>query len=431
MKRSSVCTLLLLAAFATSHAWASQFKVIYTFQGGKDASAVQSQMISDAAGNLYGTSQFGGANGLGTVFKLSNSGGTWTETILYSFAGGTDGEEPVARLAMDAAGNLYGTTEAGGDPTCATLHGYCGTVFELSPGSNGTWTEKILVIFTDTNGLGPVGGLTLDAAGNLYGTTLGGGSGGWGIVFELTPNGDGTWTENIIHNFGLDNNGTKPNSDLVFDSAGNLYGTTADGGLLNDCLAGYGCGTVFELSPQSGGVWTETRLVAFDGKNGSPPWGVSFDPLGNLIGITPDGGAGTCSGFIVSGCGVMFELSAQAGGGFKPKIIRKFVNEPVATPNRIVIDASGNIYGTSNAGGLNTCGVNQPCGTIYKAAPNGSGGYTFSLLYEFPGETANGFWPYAALNIDSAGNIYGSTGNGGNLVCGISGGCGVVFQIIP
>ena len=242
MKRSSVCTLLLLAAFATSQAWASQYKVIYTFQGGSDASNPESQLISDASGNLYGTTQFGGAHGLGTVFKLSNSGGTWTETVLYSFAGGTDGEEPVARLAMDAAGNLYGTTEAGGDPTCATLHGYCGTVFELSPGSNGTWTENILVIFNDTNGLGPVGGLTLDAAGNLYGTTLGGGSGGWGIVFELTPNGDGTWTENIIHNFGLDNNGSKPNSDLVFDSAGNLYGTTADGGLMNDCLAGYEIG---------------------------------------------------------------------------------------------------------------------------------------------------------------------------------------------
>jgi len=420
-----------LALVMASSAAASEYKVIYAFQGGTDGSNPEAQLISDSAGNLYGVTQFGGTHGQGTVFKLSNSGGTWSESILYSFTGSSDGGEPLGRLVMDSAGNLYGTTEGGGDPTCVQGSGYCGVVFEVFPGAGGTWTEKTLLEFTTANGREPIAGLTFDDAGNLYGSTFFGGADGWGTVFELSPNGDGTWTQTVLHNFNLDGNGGKPNSDLVFDAAGNLYGTTANGGLLQDCLDKFGCGTVFEMSPQAGAGWTEKPLVAFNGKNGTPPTGVVFDLSGDLVGVTPDGGVGTCSGFIVNGCGEVYELVATAGGGFKPKVIRQFQAEPIATPNNIVVDSAGNIYGTSLAGGINACSGTQPCGTIYKAAPNGSGGYTFSLLYKFPGESANGFWPYAALNIDSAGNIYGSTGNGGDLSCGVSGGCGVVFQIIP
>jgi uncharacterized repeat protein (TIGR03803 family) len=416
-----------LVLFLAINAGATQYKVIYTFQNISDAYIPEAQLIADSSGNLYGVSQFGGTHGLGTVFELSPTGDTWTESILYSFTGGADGEEPIARLALDSQGNLYGTAEAGGDASCTSFHGYCGTLFEISPQAGGTWTETTLVQFTGSNGLQPIAGLTFDAAGNLYGTTRFGGANGGGEVFELSPNGSGGWTQTIVHSFSANAQGYEPNSDLVFDSDGNLFGTTAYGGLLADCLVNVGCGTVFRLSPQSGGTWTETTLDAFNGKDGQLPTQVTFDPSGNLIGVTPYGGVGTCPALIVPGCGELFEIKASGGA----KIIHQFQAEPVATPNNVVIDSSGNIYGTSFAGGFNTCGINQPCGTIYEASPQPNGGYAFSLLYKFPGKSANGFWPYAALTIDSKGNIYGTTANGGNLNCGIGGGCGVVFQIIP
>ncbi len=412
-------------------AMAGQYKVIYTFQSTSDAYTPQTQMIADAAGNLYGTTQFGGAHGLGTVFELSPSGdGTWTESILYSFAEGTDGGQPWTGVVMDKKGNLYGTTSAGGNASCGPIHGFCGTVYELSPNGNGTWTETVLVDFTYDNGLTPYGSLILDNAGNLYGTTEAGGADGWGTVFELSPDGDGTWTQTILHSFGIDNNGAKPSSNLLFDAQGNLWGTTSLGGLLHDCLENYGCGTIFEMSPESGGSWSEKPVLAFNSKNGSPPNGLILDASGDLFGVTPYGGLGTCDGFIVDGCGEIFEL-VSSSSGFQPRIIRQFTNDPVAVPNGIAMDSQGNIYGTSFEGGAKTCGINQPCGTIYKAALQGDGSYQFSVLYEFPGEGAQGFWPYAPLTIDGAGNIYGSTGNGGNLSCGIAGGCGVVFQVIP
>jgi uncharacterized repeat protein (TIGR03803 family) len=427
--RALLSASVLILALATAAA-ASQYKVIYTFQSLSDAYMPETQMIADTAGNLYGVTQFGGAHGLGTVFELSpNSNGTWTESILYSFAESTDGGQPWAGVVMDKNGNLYGTTSAGGEASCEPIHGFCGTAYELSPNGDGTWSETVLVDFTGENGLTPYGSLVFDNAGNLYGTTESGGANGWGTVFELSPNGDGTWTQTILHSFGKGINGAKPYSNLIFDSEGNLWGTTADGGLLNDCLDGYGCGTVFEMRPQSGGGWSEKAVLAFNGKNGSPPAGLSFDASGNLFGVASYGGRGTCEGFIVNGCGEIFELVSSSG--FNPRIVHQFESEPVAVPNGIVIDSQGNIYGTSFEGGDKTCGINQPCGNIYQATPNGAGGYTPSVLYQFPGESANGFWPYAPLTIDSAGNIYGSTGNGGNLNCGISGGCGVVYQIIP
>ncbi len=420
----------ILALVFTTAAAASQYKVIYTFQSTSDANIPETQMIADAAGNLYGVTQFGGTHGLGTVFELSpNSNGSWTESILYSFAESTDGGQPWAGVVMDKNGNLYGTTSAGGDASCAPIHGFCGTAYELSPNGDGTWTETVLVDFTGDNGLTPYGSLILDDAGNLYGTTEAGGPNGWGTVFELSPNGDGTWTQTILHGFGIDNNGAKPFSNLLFDAQGNLWGTTAYGGLRDDCLENFGCGTVFEMTPQVGGGWGEHAVFDFNGKNGNPPAGLILDASGNLFGVAPYGGLGTCSGFIVNGCGDIFELVSSSG--FKPRIVHYFENEPIAVPNGIVMDSQGNIYGTSFEGGVKTCGINQPCGTIFEAVRQADGSYQPHLLYAFPGETTNGFWPYAPLTIDKAGNIYGSTGNGGNLNCGISGGCGVVYQIIP
>ncbi len=432
MKRNSVCLFLMLAMFALAsadHVQASTYKVIYTFQGGSDGEEPYAPMISDSAGNLYGTTEFGGSQRLGTVFKLTlGTGGTWTESVLYNFSDGADGGQPMAGVVMDAEGNLYGTTTAGGDATCVTLHGFCGVVYKLSPNLDGSWSESVLLNFIGTNGLYPETGLTLDSAGNLYGTTTSGGIAGYGTVFELSPNLDGTWSQTILHSF-TDRDGRQPASTLVFDSGGNLYGTTFIGGDLTAC-SGFGCGTVFELTPVTGGGWSIQVLHRFNGTNGATPQGVTFDSFGNLFGATADGGKGSCSGgLLVGGCGLIYELSPVSGGLWQEKLVRDFTSSSVANPNSIVLDGSGNLYGTTLYGGLATCNAGFGCGTLYKIAPASATG-AFTGLYGF-GLNKNGGFPYAALTIDSAGNIYGTTGSGGNLHCEASGGCGVAFQIIP
>ncbi len=247
-------------------------------------------MIIDAAGNLYGTTEYGGdyscgGPGCGTVFELMpTEGGGWTEKKLHNFGNGTDGVFPLADLNLDVAGNLYGTTYGGGG-----LCSYgCGTVFELTPNGNGNWTEKVLHSFNDngTDGDLPYAGLIFDAAGNLYGTTVAGGSSYAGTVFELTPHGNGNWTEKVLHSFSnVGTDGASPFAGLIFDAAGNLYGTTTYGGNHP--------GTVFELTPTGGGDWTEKVLHSFSnvGTDGAYPYGgLIFDAAGNLYGTTYLGG---------------------------------------------------------------------------------------------------------------------------------------------
>jgi uncharacterized repeat protein (TIGR03803 family) len=243
---------------------------------------------------LYGTTvDGGGVTSYGTVFELTPSaGGVWTETVLHTFAySGTDGYTPLAGLVFDASGNLYGTTVNGG------AYKY-GTVFELTPTAGGGWTETVLHSFNNkgTDGYWPYASLILDASGNLYGTTLNGGTSNVGTVFELTPTAGGGWTETVLHNFrGKD--GYNPNSSLIFDAAGNLYGTTVKGGH-------YGYGTVFELTPTAGGIWAETLLHSFNnnGTDGYWPYaGLIFDAVGNLYGTSYLGGA--------HGFGTVFEIT--------------------------------------------------------------------------------------------------------------------------
>lgn len=193
----------------------------------------------DATGNLYGTTQEGGAHASGTVFELTPSQGGWTETVLYSFA---ENYYPEAGLLIDRAGNLYGTTEGGG-----TSNG--GTVFELTPQAGGGWKETLLHSFAGGDGSNPCAGLILDAAGDLYGTTQGGGTHSYGTVFELIPAGGGKWTEKVLYNF-TGPRGAYPYAGLILDAAGNLYGTTFAGGMYSSCPYGTNyCGTVFELTP--------------------------------------------------------------------------------------------------------------------------------------------------------------------------------------
>jgi uncharacterized repeat protein (TIGR03803 family) len=235
----------------------------------------------------------GGKHDGGTIFELSpTTDGHWQETTLESFTL-KDGAYPAGNAVFDAAGNLYGATELGGDFNA-------GTVFELSPSPGGTWTYTVLYSFTGkADGYDPSSSVIFDAAGNLYGTTIEGGAFGDGTVFEMSPNPDGTWTETVLYSFqgGLD--GSFPSSStLTFDKAGNLYGETFGGG--NDRCPG-GCGVVFELSPTEGGSWTESVPGWFNGTDGWSPWqSLVFDAAGNLYGTTQDGGA--------YGDGVVFEL---------------------------------------------------------------------------------------------------------------------------
>jgi len=272
----------------------------------------------DGAGNLYGTTREGGANKGGVVFQLAPSGTGWSETVLYSFCSQsncTDGANPAAGLIMDGAGNLYGTTIFGGTGSPAN-----GTVFMLTPDPTGTvWTETVLYLFcSQTNcadGANPRAGLIMDATGNLYGTTQGGGGHGSGVVFELTPDPTGTvWTETVLYSFCSQTpncaDGSGPVAGLIMDAAGNLYGTTFRGGNGADI---FGNGVVFELTPDpTGTVWTETVLYSFCSQTNCadgnlPLAGLIMDAAGNLYGTTSVGGSNFASSCI-NGCGVVFEL---------------------------------------------------------------------------------------------------------------------------
>lgn len=280
--------------------------ILYTFKGGSDGSRPVAPLVADAKGNLYGTTAEGGSTsfcqgfGCGAVFELlapSSPSGTWRETILYSFSGGSDGSYPVGGLILDAAGNLYGTTEEGGDLNnafCVSQGGQgvgCGTVFELSRPANpgGNWTERILYMFEwgFTDGAYPESSVVFDKAGNLYGTTVLGGTAGDGTVFELSPESGGTWAESIIYSFMGSTDGDIPTSSPIFDTSGNLYGTTFS--------------TVYQLVPPSnGGIWSLNTINAFSNKYALENGGLLFDRSGDLfVTLTYSGEKGN---------GVAFEL---------------------------------------------------------------------------------------------------------------------------
>ena len=291
-----------------------------------------SYVMFDSQGNLYGTAFGGGASGYGVVFKLTASGGTWTESVIHSFANAPDGANPVNGLIMDTTGNLYGTTYAGG-----TGAGN-GCVFELSPSGN-SWTEQIIYDINST-----YAGLTMDSTGNIYGTT-------YGSIFELKPNGSGGWVSNVLYSFTPANSATEgsdPNGTLVLDSLGNLYGTTLTGGANNAGVV-FGVGLV-----KATGKWAEKVLFSFGGNaqfgpNGATPFaGIVFDSKGNIYGTTKAGGQ--------KGAGTVYELAAPAGGkgGYKEHVVLNFNGENGAVPlSGLIIDSSGYLYGTTYGGGAN------------------------------------------------------------------------------
>ncbi len=361
-------------------AWAqSNFKTLHTFNV-TDGEQPGGRLIFDAAGNLYGTTNIGGKykncyfGTCGTVFELTpNADGTWTEQVIHNFDG-SDGTDPGGELIFDAAGNLYGTTNRGGGPGD-------GVVFELTPGANGSWTDNTLFTFSGADGQWPGGGLTFDASGNLYGTT--GWGCGMGCIFELTPNTGGGWTESVLYGFQFEGkNGSYPSGgSLIFDASGNLYGTLAFGGQEGCSPYGNGCygfGVVFELSPSGDGTWTQKVLHTFQGKDGeSPTCTLVFDAAGNLYGTAFAGGdLSLCSGY---GCGVVFELTPDAGGGWTEHVLHKFTGGkdggvPFAG---LIFDAAGNLYGTTTKGGAHGYGV------VFKLSPNSNGGWNETMLHSF------------------------------------------------
>jgi uncharacterized repeat protein (TIGR03803 family) len=265
--------------------------VLYAFSGGADGAAPRyGDLNFDQAGNIYGTTPAGGSGNNGVVYEMMRSGGGWTEQPLYTFSG-PDGSQPFAGIIFDKAGNMYGTTAQGG------ANGY-GTVYELSP-SGGGWTEKVLYSFQNgSDGSYPIGGLIFDQSGNLYGAVDNGGSGGGGTVFELTPSGGG-WNYNLLYSFA---GGAQcgPRASLVMDGSGNLYGTTYCNGANNK-------GSIFKLAP-SAGAWTQTSLYDFTGDidGAAPISNVIFDSAGNLYGTASRGGNQSNCGRI--GCGVVWEI---------------------------------------------------------------------------------------------------------------------------
>jgi uncharacterized repeat protein (TIGR03803 family) len=365
--------------------------IIHSFQSGSDGDIATSGVISDNNGNLYGVTEYGGSGnceiagqvvGCGIAYELSppaTKGGAWTETVIYSFQGGNDGDFPYGNLLLDQQGNLFGTTEyGGGSPDCSPAGPACGTVFELSPPKTkgGAWTEKVLYSFQ------------------------GGSDGGY------------------------------PNGQLVLDANCALDGTTYLGG--NQGCSGFGmvgCGTAFELKPPShkGGVWTEKILHRFNGgtTDGGNPWaGLIFDQKGNLYGTTANFGSGSF--------GTVFQLIPPAKGShWREKLIHTFVgsSDGINPEASLTLDEAGNLYGVA------CCGGSPEYGTIFRLKPPTENHKTwyFKVLYSFKG-SPDGASPASGLIFDHAGNLYSTTLLGGTgTECDFGGiiGCGTVFRLSP
>jgi len=356
-----------------------------------------SDLILDAAGNLYGTTFTGGEYGFGVVFQLTpGAGGTWSEKVLYNFCSlqdCADGAYPSSGLIFDAAGNLYGVTY-GGDTQRAVA-------YQLTPGADGAWTESVLYTFSDGVGA-PCGDLVFDTAGNLYGAAD---CYVTGAIFELKPQGDGMWSEETLYTF-QGSDGSEPNGPLVLDASGNLYGTTFGGGTYNS-------GVAFQLTPHAGGTWSEKVLHSFcslqNCADGAYPFsGLIFDAAGNLYSTTANGG--------ISANGTVFRLSPRTNGRWKETVLRRFQRS--RTPHAgLIFDAAGNLYGTT-AGGGPGC-PHDGCGTVFKLNPTTRAYKVLCTISRY----GKGAAPDTSLIFDAAGNLYGATELGGN-------GYGVAFEVV-
>lgn len=403
--------LLVLAVLATPSVQAQTFTVLHTFTGGQDGAYPDGGLTIDGAGNFYGTTFGGPPSGdpYGTVYKLTHRGPSWVVSPLYSFQGGSDGQYPRAKPVLGPDGTLYGVTLDGGDAGCGEGDG-CGTVYNLRPAASACksalcpWTETVLHRFTGSaDGASPLYvTLIFDAAGNLYGTATSYGSGGDGVVFEMTPS-QGSWTEVPLYSFTNGSDGLAPQSGVIRDAAGNLYGTvpTEDNG------------AVYQLMP-SGSGWVKNNIYTFAGGNdgSSPAGGLVADGAGNLYGTTTK---------TYAGGGTVFKLKRQPDGTYVESVLHNFTERGTGSYASLTMDAAGNLYGTTFSDGA------YGCGSVFELVYSNDN-FTFVSLHDFTC-AADGAYPASDVTIDANGNLYGTTGNGGSK--NQYEGYGVVWEITP
>ncbi len=390
----ALAILLAPALILSRPARAQTYTVIYNFTSGQDGAYPEAGLTMDRAGNLYGTAYEGGSSNRGTVYKLAGHGTGWVFSPLYNFTGRADGADPIARVVFGPNGTLYGTTEFGGR-NCGEG---CGAVFNLRPPATlcktvlCPWTETVIYSFAGSgDGANPgYGELTFDQAGDIYGTTYFGGNNAQGVVYKLTSS-NGSWTESAIHTFSGASDGENPYSSVVFDASGNLYGTTFAGGA-------HGYGTVFQLTP-SGSGWTENTLYAFQSSTdgGKPFGGIVFDSTGNLYGATSSAGSGNG--------GTAYELTADDNWAFS--LLYSFTGSAYlpGAYDSLTMDPAGNLYGTTAKDGA------HGLGSVFKLTRS-NGGWTETDLYEFA-SGSGGSIPYGNVLIDASGNLYGTASMGG------------------
>jgi uncharacterized repeat protein (TIGR03803 family) len=417
---------------------AQTFTVIHNFTGGLDGGVPQTGLTIDSAGNLYGTTVGGGniqsdscfSVGCGVVFKLAHHSSGWLLTPIYTFQGNPDGAAPCSRITIASNGTLYGTTNEGGGTQCsqggsclANLHG-CGTIFNLAPPSHSSggalapWTETVLYRFTGgSDGSYPAGDLAFDSAGNLNGAATSGGTFGGecgtqlgcGTVYQLAQSGTG-WVLNVLHSFSALNDGLGPQGGVTLDSAGSVYGTTK----FDSNIQGPSCGTVFQLTP-SGSGWESTILHWFGRTQGDgcfPIAGLIVDSAGNLYGGTPWVYQGQ-----PAGSGEVYKFASTHNGWDYSVIFDFFDDGHGGLGANLMMDSAGNLYGTTGTQGA------YGYGSVFKLTPRG-GVWAYTSLHDFTGGVDGGT-PRSSLVQDSAGNLYGTAATGGTR------NKGVVFEITP
>jgi uncharacterized repeat protein (TIGR03803 family) len=422
----------MLSGFAS----AASEKVIYNFTGGADGALPMSQLVLDGAGNLYGTTSSGGigiqacGNGCGMVFELVRSQSGWEKRVLYNFGSyDGDGTIPQVGVTFDAAGNLYGTTVAGG----AYQEG---TIFKLTPNAKGGWTETTIYNFQFDCCTGFPSALVVDAAGTLYGTIMQGVTGncnhmGCGAVFELSPQMDGSWQETTIHGFqgAAENDGAWPQSGVLLDSAGNVYVATEYGGIpgchsseFNSGFPPTGCGGIYEFTNNSG-TWTETTIYTFergDGRAICPLGKPAFDHAGNLIGPSWLGG---------NGLGTFYDLSPGKNGAWQQTVLYRFFGDGNgARPlGNLTFDGQHRVYGVTTVIPAKQEAI---VFELDQSVPLWKG----KVLHTFGGGR-DGLNPEAGMVMDRKGHLYGTTFQGGTgrggVDCLEGPGCGTVYEVIP
>lgn len=409
--RKAAITLFTAALLALPLSGQVRFKVLHNFGSSNDGNVPAGPLLLDSHGNLYGMTGGGpGQYGKGIAYELApQSTGGWNEKILYTFAGGSNGAIPWGGLILGTSDTLYGTLE--GSTADA------GTVFSLTRKASG-WSYDIL--YTDGIARADGPGLVLDGLGNLYGS-IGSGQDFAGAIGELSPD-SGTWTYTELYTFCGQSGcpqGVGPLAPPIWDTKGNLWGAAVEGGITESpCFTSFGCGVIFEMTPNGDGTWSYNVMHEFasSSTDGQWPYGsLVRDGAGNFYGSTWLGGA--------YNNGTIFEFS-NVGGVWQEKILYDFPHciEGCMVEGTLARDKAGNLYGTA-AGGINSC-AGYSCGVVFKLAPQKNGTWKYSVLADLS-ETTGGLQPFYGVILDGSGNLYGVTSSFGKY------GAGTAFELTP